>query len=351
MSQKQSGTFPEQGRDFQSILKNERAGRGWSQAEVARKIGSDPKTVGRWERGVTFPGLYMSQQLSTLYGKSIQELGLLRVAAPVVEHAESGESQVDSPPVPEPARAGRAIFWKDRRVLFGFLVPGLLIVLLLCVGIGLQWWPLHRSAEPALPGNPYVNKGVLALNETLRANSAAGWSLNVNEQGQCFFADGTYRIRDIQDGFMKVCLANETYFTNFTYEVNMTIEAGDCGGPAFRTTFPQLDYFLACLDGHYRFVRYDKDNPTNTRIIASGISPAIHQGLNVTNVLAVVAVGDAFTIYVNHIPVVHATDGAYLDGQIGMLAHTCRMIYPDARPNLCDEPTEVSFSDARVWNM
>jgi len=174
-----------------------------------------------------------------------------------------------------------------------------------------------------------------------------GWSLKQNDQGQCFFADGQYRIRDVQTGVMEVCLANETYFTNFTYEIKMTIVAGDCGGLAFRTTFPQLYYFLSCFDGRYRFVRYDKDNPAKIRIVTAGISPAIHQGLNATNVLAVVAIGDTFKIYVNHTLVVSNTDGAYLDGQVGVIAHTCR----DSKANLCDAPTEVSFNNARVWQM
>lgn len=151
---------------------------------------------------------------------------------------------------------------------------------------------------------------------------------------------------------MEVCLANETYFTNYTYEVKMTIASGDCGGLTFRSTFPQLYYFLSCLDGHYRFVRYDWTNMANTRVIAQGRSPAIHQGLHVMNTLAVLGIDETFKIYINHVPVMHATDGAYLDGQVGMIADTCRMVYPnDPRPNLCDAPTEVSFNDARVWTM
>jgi hypothetical protein len=146
---------------------------------------------------------------------------------------------------------------------------------------------------------------------------------------------------------MEVCLANETYFTNFTYEVTMTILAGDCGGLAFRSTFPQLYYFLICMDGRYRFVRYDWNNMTNTLVIARGISPVIHQGLKTTNILAVVAVNGTFKIYVNHTLLLNATDSAYLDGQVGMIAHTCR----DSQANLCDVPTEVSFTNARVWSM
>jgi tetratricopeptide (TPR) repeat protein/transcriptional regulator with XRE-family HTH domain len=57
-------------------LRQERLKRGWSQADVARRIGSDPKTVGRWERGATVPGPYLCQRLCELYGQTADELGL-----------------------------------------------------------------------------------------------------------------------------------------------------------------------------------------------------------------------------------------------------------------------------------
>lgn len=59
------------------ILKRERRLRGWSQAYVAEKVGSDPKTVSRWEQGKNSPGPYYVQKLIDLFGKSAEELGLL----------------------------------------------------------------------------------------------------------------------------------------------------------------------------------------------------------------------------------------------------------------------------------
>jgi transcriptional regulator with XRE-family HTH domain len=58
-------------------LKRERHLRGWSQADVADRIGSDPKTVGRWERGLTFPGPYFQQRLLDLFGKDAVALGFI----------------------------------------------------------------------------------------------------------------------------------------------------------------------------------------------------------------------------------------------------------------------------------
>ena len=58
-------------------LIDERVRRRWSQQEVADLVGTTPVNVSRWERGVTTPTPYFRQQLSTLFGKSPQALGLL----------------------------------------------------------------------------------------------------------------------------------------------------------------------------------------------------------------------------------------------------------------------------------
>lgn len=58
-------------------LRRERKRRGWTQEEAARQIGSDSKTVGRWERGEAFPSLYYRQKLMKIYGKTAEELGLI----------------------------------------------------------------------------------------------------------------------------------------------------------------------------------------------------------------------------------------------------------------------------------
>jgi transcriptional regulator with XRE-family HTH domain/DNA polymerase III delta prime subunit len=62
---------------YRMLLKQAREKRGWSQKEVAEKIGTDPKTVSRWERSVAYPSPYFRQQLSELFEKSLCELDLL----------------------------------------------------------------------------------------------------------------------------------------------------------------------------------------------------------------------------------------------------------------------------------
>ena len=60
-----------------SRLKQERERRGWSQSDIAERIGTTQINVSRWENSITLPGPYYRQKLAEIYGKSIQELGLI----------------------------------------------------------------------------------------------------------------------------------------------------------------------------------------------------------------------------------------------------------------------------------
>lgn len=81
-------------------LKRARARQGWSQEYVAREVGTDAFTVSRWERGITMPSPHFRQQLCTLFGLSVVELGLLP--------AETPETPAEAASVPRELPAQRA---------------------------------------------------------------------------------------------------------------------------------------------------------------------------------------------------------------------------------------------------
>lgn len=91
-------------------LRRERELRGWSQSRVAQELGTDPATVSRWERGLSFPYPFFRERLCELFGKNAEELGLVQetpVIAPVEESpvlpALEGElSPVLAPSPPDP---------------------------------------------------------------------------------------------------------------------------------------------------------------------------------------------------------------------------------------------------------
>src|SRR5579864_5587336 len=87
----QQGNSMEQRQPFHQQLKIERERRGWSQADLAERLGKvSKKTVGRWENNENIPQPYYRQKLAELFGKSAEEFGLL-------EQPEQPEQISESP--------------------------------------------------------------------------------------------------------------------------------------------------------------------------------------------------------------------------------------------------------------
>src|SRR5229473_3133168 len=63
------------------------------QGELAERIGTTQINISRWENGITVPSPYYRQRLGELFGKSIQELGLIPES--------SEESNVDTSTFPD----------------------------------------------------------------------------------------------------------------------------------------------------------------------------------------------------------------------------------------------------------
>jgi hypothetical protein len=103
--------------------------------------------------------------------------------------------------------------------------------------------PTHNTViTPTVPQNPYANGGTLVLNDPLLDNSKGnGWLTGVNPRGAtCEFRGGGYYSTQPVQGFFHSCPANNTDFSNFAFEVQMTLISGDYAGiislaPIFKT--------------------------------------------------------------------------------------------------------------------
>jgi hypothetical protein len=144
-----------------------------------------------------------------------------------------------------------------------------------------------------------------------------------------------------QTGSFHYCIAGATAFSNFAYEVDMTILKGDGGGLIFRAdgSNGKFYYFRVNRDGSYALYLYANAGGIQNQTLASGITPAVHTGVNIPNVLAVVARSGTFDLYVNDQRIDSASNNTYSSGQIGLAAA------------YVTEPTEVVFSNARVWTV
>jgi tetratricopeptide (TPR) repeat protein/transcriptional regulator with XRE-family HTH domain len=87
-------------RPLVSRLKLERERRGWSQSELADRLGTTQVNISRWETGSTSPGPFFRRRLAEVLGKSIEELGLVQEIARPIHEETSSEDTITPDPAP-----------------------------------------------------------------------------------------------------------------------------------------------------------------------------------------------------------------------------------------------------------
>src|SRR5437660_8802996 len=77
------------------LLRVARKERGWTQQQVADRIGAPLSlNISRWENGTASPSPYYLEKLCQLFGKSVRELGLSQLGSAVQE----GQTPASVPP-------------------------------------------------------------------------------------------------------------------------------------------------------------------------------------------------------------------------------------------------------------
>jgi hypothetical protein len=250
----------------------------------------------------------------------------------------------DQPPfqlqtVPAPiASSNRTLFSRTsprvRILLLGII---LLFIILSITGLwGYQAYQTRTNPYPA-----YVpDSTVLIMNDPL--NQPGQWipGTNPNMGGSCQFSNGAYVIHQPKLlGGPFNCFSTSTPFSNFIFEVRMTITQGDCGGISFRADASESKfyYFVLCQNGLYNLTKFNGFGIPGQFLIASSITSLIHPGLNQSNLIAIVAQGDTITLYANRHDLATVRNTGYTSGGIALTA---------------DElvsPTTVAYNDAKLW--
>src|SRR5215471_3284125 len=199
--------------------------------------------------------------------------------------------------------------------------------------------PQTATATATALLNPYLpHKGVLALYDPLRNNeSGYNWDEVANNNGSCTFTGGAYHVATSHSGHFQSC-TEATNFSNFVYQVQMTITAGESGGLLFRvdSTHSKFYYLRVSQNGSFEF---GLSTGSGIQVLQSGTSLTVKSGLNQSNLLAVVASGSNIDLYVNHQHIAYFNDSTYSQGQLGVCALDTSHV------------TEVIYSDALVWKL
>ncbi len=187
------------------------------------------------------------------------------------------------------------------------------------------------------PYPPYG--GSLVLNDPLHDNSKGyKWGLDTDD-GTCRFRHNAYYIDIPESDYVEYCKASATHFSNFAFQVQMTITKGDRGGLTFLVNDAQktLYYFGIGQDGSYVLDYFKGEQGTN--LLKGNANTLIHTGLNQPNVVAVVVIGHDAALYVNMQLITHATNIIDSpDSAIGLAAQDK------------SNSTEVVFNNAKVWS-
>ena len=198
------------------------------------------------------------------------------------------------------------------------------------------------GASPAQP-DAYLRatSGNPTLDDPLSRQDSNVWDVTSSSGESCAFVAGAYHASELQQSNAIPCIAQMTHFSNFAYQVRMTMIRGDTGGMIFRATSSNSKYYYLSVsqDGSYEIVKSVDATGNNDQVLLSGATQAFKTGLNQANLIAVVAQSSLLSLYVNKQYVASVSDSSYPSGEIGVLAQDGT------------HPTEVAYSDAHVWQL
>ncbi len=194
-----------------------------------------------------------------------------------------------------------------------------------------------QAAQAALTATAiasnYPFSANLKLNDPLTDNSkGSGWQ----NDNFCKFQGNAYHVLDPQTGTYNTCVAANTNFSDFTFQVEGELKNGDGIGLTFRGNNNQLYRFMIFTDGTYNIVVYVDTSAGNARKLTNGSLPTTPD-LSSTNTIAVVARGSSLTFYFNQTVVTTYNDPSYSHGQIGLATFDVT------------NSAEAVFTNLKVW--
>jgi hypothetical protein len=197
---------------------------------------------------------------------------------------------------------------------------------------------LQTILSQATSGNP-------ALSDQLNAPSSNNWdqfsASGSTASGSCTYTGGQYHSNMPQKGFFQPCYAENPAFSNFAFQVQMTITQGDGGGIIFRADPTNFKFYLfqVSQNGDYALFLYVDNQGTHAKSLLSNSSSLIKQGQNQVNTITVVVRGGNIYFYINGQYLDGVSNNTYASGKIGVFGESST------------SPTDVAFSNAQVWQL
>lgn len=250
---------------------------------------------------------------------------------------------------------------KRRKAAFGGKIALWLSMILIVVlgGTGLVYYMINTNASrgdhhvvhnttptPDPNRNTYTSTmPTLSYYDPLK--QAGRWQANPNDantNGYCIFQeDGAYHVGSNIAQTYTLCPigSNQPVVSDLTFEIRVHVLHGDCAGVSFRGDYQKdagsFYYFSICSDGRHYLATYTHFGMIQFLPTQNNRFPALQANPQTTFTLAIVARGSSLTFYLNHQQVDSVTDSTYTSGQINLFCYEV------------GNPTEIAFSDARLW--
>ncbi len=182
--------------------------------------------------------------------------------------------------------------------------------------------------------------GTPALNDPLSSNGQGNvWDVGYTDNNNtgCNFVNSSYQVLEALPGILRPCFADNTTFSNFAYQIALTMNSNCAAGVILRGNKNAGNYYLFTIDanGSYQFEVY---NGSHHYTLVSGSSAAILP-VGQANTLAVIADQGVFDLFINQTFVAESIDGQLSSGQIGVVVGNTSV------------PASVNFSNAEVWKL
>ena len=167
-----------------------------------------------------------------------------------------------------------------------------------------------------------------------------GWDTGNIGNSSCTFTDGAYQSRVASDLASFTCLNSGNNYSNFVFQVQMTILDGSGGGILLRSPGASLDgyKFEVSTNGLY-YIGVVTNTPPTTRKVLFGHSTFVHYGLKQLNLLTVIARGKHLSFYINKQFINSFDDETFSTGFVCLTAFNHRH-----QPG-----TDVAFNNAQLW--
>jgi len=197
--------------------------------------------------------------------------------------------------------------------------------------------PTHTGVTPTVSQNPYG--GTLALNDPLLDNSQShGWLTGANQKGAtCEFRGDGYYSTEPAKLFFHSCYASNPDFSNFAFEVQMTLISGDYAGIIFCNATTDTYYlFRVGIGGSYSLLIFGQPNSNGASLATGSISVNLFQ----PNLIAAVVSGGSIKLYLNRQLITSVNDSTYTHGRIAVFSW-----------NATGNVAEAVFRNAKVWKL